>query len=120
MRSEQLYDLQRVAIFECGDVLARPRFLSGKWESGIWKAGRQELRWERIGENGDSNVSPVKRVREGLNSLHPLHGLPCWNVRRGFASFMTFEFGNPHLDVMEPKEPQFAVSARVRRVLRSR
>lgn len=31
-----------------------------------------------------------------------LSGLPCWDVRCGYGSFVTFNFGQPHLDVREP------------------
>jgi hypothetical protein len=27
--------------------------------------------------------------------------VPCWNVRQGYGSFLTFEFGDPHLIVEE-------------------
>ena len=29
-------------------------------------------------------------------------GKPAWLVRRGFASYLTFEFGEPHLEFREP------------------
>ena len=31
-----------------------------------------------------------------------ISGLPCWDVRCGYGSFVTFNFGQPHLDVREP------------------
>ena len=34
--------------------------------------------------------------------LQPLYGKPCWNAKHGFASFLTFEFGQPHLEIREP------------------
>jgi hypothetical protein len=33
----------------------------------------------------------------------PLIGLPAWLVRRGHGSFLTLEFGAPHLKIREPK-----------------
>jgi hypothetical protein len=33
-----------------------------------------------------------------------LYGLPSWNVRKGHGSFMTFEFGEPYLEVGEAIE----------------
>jgi hypothetical protein len=33
----------------------------------------------------------------------PLVGLPAWQVRRGHGSFLTLEFGAPHLKIREPK-----------------
>jgi hypothetical protein len=35
----------------------------------------------------------------------PLIGLPAWNVKKGHGSFLTFEFGTPHLYIREPREP---------------
>ena len=31
-----------------------------------------------------------------------MYGKPCWNVRAGYGSFLTFEFGKPHLEMREP------------------
>ena len=35
-------------------------------------------------------------------ALSRLYGLPCWNVTRGYGSFLTLEFGRPHLHVHRP------------------
>jgi hypothetical protein len=35
-------------------------------------------------------------------SFRGLSGLPCWNVRQGYGSFLTFEFGQPCLEIREP------------------
>lgn len=32
----------------------------------------------------------------------PLIGLPAWRVTAGVGSFLTMEFGNPHLEIREP------------------
>jgi hypothetical protein len=37
-------------------------------------------------------------------SFSRLVGKPCWEVKRGFGSFLTIEFGEPHLEVREPRE----------------
>ncbi|CAG0927004.1 hypothetical protein TFLX_00299 [Thermoflexales bacterium] len=34
--------------------------------------------------------------------FRPVYGLPCWNVQPGIGSFLTMEFGQPHLVVHEP------------------
>ena len=34
--------------------------------------------------------------------ISKLYGIPCWGVRPGFGSFLTLEFGKPHLKVREP------------------
>lgn len=31
-----------------------------------------------------------------------IYGKPCWNVKPGYGSFLTLEFGKPHLEVREP------------------
>ena len=35
-------------------------------------------------------------------SFEKLIGQPCWNVKRGHGSFLTLEFGEPHLEIREP------------------
>ncbi len=32
-----------------------------------------------------------------------LYGKPCWNTKSGYGSFITLEFGEPHLVVREPR-----------------
>jgi hypothetical protein len=48
-----------------------------------------------------------------------LLGLPCWGVKRGFGTFMTLEFGDPQLHILEPITATSA-SATVRRRLARR
>ncbi|OYW97252.1 MAG: hypothetical protein B7Z14_18215, partial [Bosea sp. 32-68-6] len=43
----------------------------------------------------------------------PLLGLPCWNVRKGRGSFLTFEFGDPALEVREPIAPTTTASGKI-------
>jgi hypothetical protein len=31
--------------------------------------------------------------------FQPLYGKPCWQVHQGWGSFLTFDFGEPHLDI---------------------
>ena len=31
-----------------------------------------------------------------------LYGKPCWGVKPGWGSFLTLEFGKPHLEIREP------------------
>jgi len=52
----------------------------------------------------------VRRIR---TSLGRLYGLPCWGVKRGYGSFLTLEFGRPHVHVREPYQST-AKSRRVR------
>lgn len=28
-----------------------------------------------------------------------MYGIPCWNVKKGHGSFLTFEFGEPHIEI---------------------
>lgn len=50
----------------------------------------------------------------------PVYGKPCWNVKQGYGSFLTLEFGNPHLEIREPQTTIGQVSARVRRLYERR
>ena len=47
----------------------------------------------------------------------PFIGQSVWQVRRGHGSFLTMEFGMPHLAVREPITPSPDISGRVRRNL---
>jgi hypothetical protein len=37
-----------------------------------------------------------------FDQIRSILGKPCWNVKRGHGSFLTLEFGQPHLVVWEP------------------
>ena len=50
----------------------------------------------------------------------PVFGRPCWNVRPGYGSFITMEFGEPHLEIREPKQASHSVSSRVSELLARR
>lgn len=49
-----------------------------------------------------------------------LYGELCWNVKPGYGSFFTLEFGKPHLDVREPTVASRDASRKVRRLLARR
>jgi hypothetical protein len=49
-----------------------------------------------------------------------LYGEPCWNVRPGYGSFLTLEFGKPHLQVLEPTVASKDAPRKVRRLLARR
>jgi hypothetical protein len=49
-----------------------------------------------------------------------LYGEPCWNVKPGFGSFFTLEFGKPHLDIHEPTVAIKDASRKVRTLLARR
>jgi hypothetical protein len=57
-----------------------------------------------------------------LRPCHAPYGTPCWNVKPGFGSFVTLEFGRPHLVVNEPRSATALAGAsrRVRRRLTRR
>jgi hypothetical protein len=38
--------------------------------------------------------------------IKPMLGLPAWSVKQGHGSFLTFEFGDPRLEVTERSWPQ--------------
>lgn len=35
-------------------------------------------------------------------AFEPILGKPAWQVKQGYGSFLTLEFGEPHLDIVEP------------------
>ena len=49
-----------------------------------------------------------------------VYGLPGWRVSPGWGSFLTFEFGTPHLEIREPITPKGNISEKVRRDLARR
>ncbi len=49
----------------------------------------------------------------------PLLGLPAWSVEKGQGSFLTMEFGEPHLKIREPKIST-SKSEKVRRLMARR
>jgi hypothetical protein len=42
-----------------------------------------------------------------------LYGQPCWSVKPGYGSFITLEFGKPHLKLREPRKPTCDVSTKI-------
>jgi hypothetical protein len=49
-----------------------------------------------------------------------LYGLPCWNAKSGYGSFLTMEFGEPYLEVHEPRIARPGASERVHKSLARR
>ncbi len=39
-----------------------------------------------------------------VRAFAPLAGLPCWQAQGEFGTYLTFHFGSPKVDVMEPSE----------------
>lgn len=52
--------------------------------------------------------------------FNPILGKPAWNVQYGIGSFLTFEFGDPHLVIREPREAKPGASRSVQRHLARR
>jgi hypothetical protein len=52
--------------------------------------------------------------------FQPIYGKPAWQVQQGYGSFLTFEFGEPHLQIREPKQASESVSSKVRKHLAKR
>src|SRR5262245_1689377 len=54
-------------------------------------------------------------------AFEPLYGKICWNVRKGIGSFLTFQFGEPHLRIArEPNAPGAHEAAGLERFLARR
>jgi hypothetical protein len=49
-----------------------------------------------------------------------LYGKPCWGVNPGVGSFLTLEFGKPHLEIREPVLASKGAPAKVRKHLARR
>lgn len=64
------------------------------------------------------SVTTPRQQIQGL--FRPLIGQLAWNVRGGYGSFLTLEFGKPHIVVREPIVPSPGRSERVQRALRRR
>ena len=60
-------------------------------------------------------VSPVFE-----SVFRKLYGKPCWSVKQGHGSFLTFEFGKPHLVIREPIVASVEASKKVRENLARR
>jgi hypothetical protein len=60
-------------------------------------------------------------LRRFINAIEapfrPLLGRPCWNAKSGYGSFLTVEFGEPHLEIQEPRRARPRSSERVRQLL---
>lgn len=65
-------------------------------------------------------IDPKNAIEQVKDVFAPLIGQVVWQVRRGHGSFLTMEFGKPHLVVREPIVPSQSGSDRVQRILRRR
>jgi hypothetical protein len=64
--------------------------------------------------------TPQDAVSLVTQAFSPLRGLPAWNVRRGHGTFLTLEFGSPHLVIREPRVASAGSSKKVRKILARR
>lgn len=56
-------------------------------------------------------IAPIfQRVFGGI------YGKPCWNVKPGWGSFLTVEFGRPHLEVRDPIVASKGASPKLRKL----
>jgi hypothetical protein len=62
-----------------------------------------------------SPPTPILEVFE--KAFGEIYGKPCWGVRAGYGSFLTMEFGKPHLEVREPIVASKDASVQVRKEL---
>jgi hypothetical protein len=61
---------------------------------------------------------PVSQTLE--RAFRRIYGKPCWGVKQGHGSFLTFEFGESHAVVHEPVIASRSASPRVRKALARR
>lgn len=61
---------------------------------------------------------PIDGVFE--KTFKRIYGEPCWDVKQGHGSFLTLEFGKPHIVVREPVAASKTASSRVRKSLARR
>lgn len=75
-----------------------------------------------LGEKSSRSPSALEmRIDPVFESVfRRVYGKPCWHVSQGVGTFLTLEFGNPHLHIIEPTVAKGRVSERVRQNLTSR
>ena len=49
-----------------------------------------------------------------------LYGMPCWGVKPGQGSFLTMEFGQPHLEIRDPRETLHTRSVKLKQAYAKR
>lgn len=62
----------------------------------------------------------MKTTRVFESAFKKLYGKPCWGVWKGIGSFLTFNFGKPHLVIREPIVASAEASKKVRECLARR
>jgi hypothetical protein len=65
-------------------------------------------------------ILPMRVAPAFENAFRKLYGKPCWGVKQGIGSFLTFEFGKPHLVIREPIVASPGASKKVREGLARR
>ena len=48
--------------------------------------------------------------------FQPIYGKYCWNAQKGYGSFLTFQFGEPHLEIWERDRVRNGVKEHIRSV----
>ena len=65
-------------------------------------------------------MNATTSTQQARNLFRPLLGQLAWQVRGGYGSFLTLEFGAPHLAVRDPITPKHARSKKIKRALQRR
>lgn len=68
-------------------------------------------------------MSALVKMKKSLiveKVFNKIYGKPCWNVRPGYGSFLTFEFGNPRLVIREPKKTIGKIPDKIKKILEAR
>lgn len=67
-------------------------------------------------EMGGTTPAPVSDLEVIERCFAPIRDLPCWLAKHGHGSSLTFEFGKPRLEVLEPRPPRPESSPKVNRL----
>lgn len=63
---------------------------------------------------GDLEAMSSHEADPVQSALAPVYGKPSWDVHQGYGSFLTFEFGEPSLNISGPFDRGYFISPKIR------